>query len=341
MVNHGISTGALFLLVGMIYERRHTREIAELKGLQKVGADLRRRVHGRDAVVDRPARAQRLRRRVPHPAGLVLTRRWWAVVAATGVILAALYLLWAYQRVFHGEPDEDNADFADLSLRGGPGAWPRSSASSCSSASTPSRSSTASSRRSTALVAHVEDSFTDVERQPGRRRGRPGGQRTRPWTSGAEADEADAEERGGRVMPLAPRPGRRRPTPIETPGGRLVGAAPVLILIGGAVVLLVAGRPAAAPARRSAGTRSSPCVVALGAIVRRRSRCGTAVQERRARCSVVRRRGRRRRLLAVPHRRDLRVGRPRRPAGRRLPAPRGPRGARALRPHAAVGRRAA
>ena len=35
MVNHGISTGALFLLVGMIYERRHTREIAELGGLQK------------------------------------------------------------------------------------------------------------------------------------------------------------------------------------------------------------------------------------------------------------------------------------------------------------------
>ena len=42
MINHGVSTGALFLLVGMIYERRHTREIAELKGLQKVGADLRR-----------------------------------------------------------------------------------------------------------------------------------------------------------------------------------------------------------------------------------------------------------------------------------------------------------
>ena len=36
MINHGISTGALFLLVGMIYERRHTREIAELKGLQSV-----------------------------------------------------------------------------------------------------------------------------------------------------------------------------------------------------------------------------------------------------------------------------------------------------------------
>ena len=41
------------------------------------------------------------------------------VVAATGVILAALYLLWAYQRVFHGEPDEDNASFAELRLREG------------------------------------------------------------------------------------------------------------------------------------------------------------------------------------------------------------------------------
>ena len=36
MINHGISTGALFILVGMIYERRHTRQIAELKGIQAV-----------------------------------------------------------------------------------------------------------------------------------------------------------------------------------------------------------------------------------------------------------------------------------------------------------------
>ena len=42
------------------------------------------------------------------------TRRWWTVVATAGVILAALYLLWAYQRVFHGEPDADNAETADL-----------------------------------------------------------------------------------------------------------------------------------------------------------------------------------------------------------------------------------
>ncbi len=46
--------------------------------------------------------------------GSFLTYRWWAVVAAVGVILAALYLLWAYQRVFHGEPDEDNADMPDM-----------------------------------------------------------------------------------------------------------------------------------------------------------------------------------------------------------------------------------
>ena len=48
-----------------------------------------------------------------------MTRRWWAVVAATGVILAALYLLWAYQRVFHGEPDEENASFREMKFSEG------------------------------------------------------------------------------------------------------------------------------------------------------------------------------------------------------------------------------
>ena len=49
--------------------------------------------------------------------GTFVTHRWWAVVAATGVILAAVYLLWAYQRVFHGEPDEANADVPDMTWR--------------------------------------------------------------------------------------------------------------------------------------------------------------------------------------------------------------------------------
>jgi NADH-quinone oxidoreductase subunit M len=46
--------------------------------------------------------------------GTFITHRWYAVVGATGVILAALYLLWAYQRVFHGEPSGDNATMADM-----------------------------------------------------------------------------------------------------------------------------------------------------------------------------------------------------------------------------------
>jgi NADH-quinone oxidoreductase subunit M len=45
--------------------------------------------------------------------------RWWTVVATVGVVLAALYLLWAYQRVFHGEPDEMNSTFKELTLKEG------------------------------------------------------------------------------------------------------------------------------------------------------------------------------------------------------------------------------
>jgi len=51
--------------------------------------------------------------------GSFLTVRWWAVVAVVGVILAALYLLWAYQRVFHGEPDEANKSFPELKWKEG------------------------------------------------------------------------------------------------------------------------------------------------------------------------------------------------------------------------------
>ncbi|MET0728275.1 MAG: proton-conducting transporter membrane subunit, partial [Acidimicrobiales bacterium] len=112
-------TGALFLLVGMIYERRHTREIASLKGLQRsapilagvftlvmlssIGLPGLNGFSGEFLIL----------------VGSFLTRRWFTVVAAVGVILAALYLLWAYQRVFHGEPDSENADVDDLSWREG------------------------------------------------------------------------------------------------------------------------------------------------------------------------------------------------------------------------------
>ncbi len=119
MVNHGVSTGALFLLVGWIYERRHTREISALKGLQKAAP-----VFAAAFTVVMFSSIG-----VPGTNGFVgeflvligsfLTARWWTVVATTGVILAALYLLWAYQRVFHGEPDDDNAEVADLRWREG------------------------------------------------------------------------------------------------------------------------------------------------------------------------------------------------------------------------------
>lgn len=117
MVNHGISTGALFLLVGMIYERRHTRQISELRGIQSV------------APIFAAAFMVVMLSSIGVPGlngfigeyliliGSFLTARWWVVVATAGVILAALYLLWAYQRVFHGEPDDDNRSFPELRLR--------------------------------------------------------------------------------------------------------------------------------------------------------------------------------------------------------------------------------
>jgi NADH-quinone oxidoreductase subunit M len=119
MVNHGISTGALFFLVGMIYERRHTREIAKLRGLQKVAPIFA----GVFMVVMLSSVG------LPGLNGFVgeflillgsfVAHRWWTVVAAAGVILAALYLLWAYQRVFHGTPDDENAEFPELRWREG------------------------------------------------------------------------------------------------------------------------------------------------------------------------------------------------------------------------------
>ena len=119
MLNHGISTSALFLLVGIVYERRHTREIAKLRGLQKPAPIL--------AAVFTVVMLSSIG--LPGLNGFVgefliltgsfLTFRWWTVVAVSGVILAALYLLWAYQRVFHGEPDEDNASIPDLRVAEG------------------------------------------------------------------------------------------------------------------------------------------------------------------------------------------------------------------------------
>jgi NADH-quinone oxidoreductase subunit M len=118
-INHGLSTGALFLLVGFITDRRHTREIAHLKGLQKAAPIF--------AAVFTLVMLSSIG--LPGLNGFVgeflvligsfLTRRWWTVIAAAGVILAALYLLWAYQRVFHGTPDDDNRTFPEITWKEG------------------------------------------------------------------------------------------------------------------------------------------------------------------------------------------------------------------------------
>lgn len=112
MVNHGLSTGALFLLVGFVYERYRTREIAELGGLQRrvpllagvfmlvmlssVGLPGLNGFVGEFLIL----------------AGTFGAHRWWAVVATAGVILAAVYLLWAYQRVFHGAAGDPGSNGA-------------------------------------------------------------------------------------------------------------------------------------------------------------------------------------------------------------------------------------
>jgi len=115
MVNHGLSTGALFLLVGMLWERRRTYTISDLGGIQRVAPVL--------GWVFMAAIMSDIG--LPGLNGFIgellvllgtfVTHRWWAVVATTGVILAAVYLLWAYQRVFHGPARAINAGIRDMS----------------------------------------------------------------------------------------------------------------------------------------------------------------------------------------------------------------------------------
>ncbi|HEY1830425.1 MAG TPA: NADH-quinone oxidoreductase subunit M [Acidimicrobiales bacterium] len=115
MVNHGLIVGGLFIVIGFIYERRGTWQVGELRGLQKVAPVMA----GVFTVMMMASIG------VPGLNGFVseflvlsgtfLTHRWWAVVAVLGVIIAAIYLLWAYQQVFHGEPRAADEKTLDLS----------------------------------------------------------------------------------------------------------------------------------------------------------------------------------------------------------------------------------
>jgi len=118
MLNHGVSTGGLFLVVGMIYERRHTKAIAEFGGLM--------RVMPRYAALFLIIVLSSIG--LPGMNGFVgeylillgafQTNPVAAVISASAVILAAVYLLWMFQRVFFGEVNKPaNLKLRDLNAR--------------------------------------------------------------------------------------------------------------------------------------------------------------------------------------------------------------------------------
>ncbi len=117
MLNHGVSTGALFLLSGMIYERLHTRQISEMGGLatpapvlatlflittlSSIGLPLLNNFVGEFLIL----------------LGVLQDRVLYAALAATGVVFSAAYMLWMYQRVFLGKVSARNESFPDLNRR--------------------------------------------------------------------------------------------------------------------------------------------------------------------------------------------------------------------------------
>ena len=118
MLNHGVSTGALFLIVGMLSDRRHTRLIAEFGGLKKVMT----RLSAAFLVITLSSIGlPGLNGFVGEFLILMGTFLWsprFAAVAASGVILSAVYMLWMFQRVNYGPvTNEKNKNLPDLSAR--------------------------------------------------------------------------------------------------------------------------------------------------------------------------------------------------------------------------------
>ncbi|HKE08286.1 MAG TPA: NADH-quinone oxidoreductase subunit M [Candidatus Acidoferrum sp.] len=118
MLAHGISTGALFFLVGMLFDRRHTYELSEFGGLcapmpkyaafflyialSSMGLPMLNGFVGEFLIL----------------LGTYQVHWGWASWAATGVILSACYLLWAYQRVFYGDnTNPENKEIKDIDAR--------------------------------------------------------------------------------------------------------------------------------------------------------------------------------------------------------------------------------
>jgi NADH-quinone oxidoreductase subunit M len=117
MVNHGLSTGALFILIGFMYERTHSRRIADYSGLAKAAPVF----GGVFLIVALSSLAlpglNGFAGEFPILLGSYQSIPWAAVAASFGVIFAALYLLWAYQRMFHGPVRGKAVGMLDLTLR--------------------------------------------------------------------------------------------------------------------------------------------------------------------------------------------------------------------------------
>jgi NADH-quinone oxidoreductase subunit M len=119
MINHGISTGALFLIVGFIYERRHTRLITDFGGLSKqmpIFATIFMIVTF--SSIGLPGTNGFVGEFLVLIGAFESELRWWTIIASSGVILSAVYMLWMFQRVMFGELDNPkNQKLLDLNAR--------------------------------------------------------------------------------------------------------------------------------------------------------------------------------------------------------------------------------
>ena len=119
MINHGVSTGALFLIVGFIYERRHTRLITDFGGLAKqmpIFATIFMIVTF--SSIGLPGTNGFVGEILVLVGAFESKLRWYAVIASSGVILSAVYMLWMYQRVMFGKLDNPkNQKLEDLNGR--------------------------------------------------------------------------------------------------------------------------------------------------------------------------------------------------------------------------------
>ena len=116
-INHGISTGMLFLIVGVVYERRHTREISEYGGILKV-MPVFTMIFGLAALssMGMPP-LNGFIGEITILSGAYRMSHTWAFWGAVGIALGAAYLLWLFQRTMLGEVKEKNQTLKDLSLR--------------------------------------------------------------------------------------------------------------------------------------------------------------------------------------------------------------------------------